>query len=120
MVFDYEGRLQTGRQELHAWAFSTELVDEVNFMGPNVRNLSTSECVSVDIEVLAPQLPPGAGNKPIMYPSEMQVKKFALEMSQVSIPAVREGGRELTIRSQDRRAARQSQRKVGSGRLLEK
>ena len=92
MVFDYEGRLQTGRQELHAWAFSTELVDEVNFMGPNVRNLSTSECVSVDIEVLAPQLPPGAGNKPIMYPSEMQVKKFALEMSQVSIPAGREGG----------------------------
>ena len=94
MVFDYEGRLQTGRQELYAWSFATELEEEVNFMGTNVCNLSTSECVSLDIEVIVPMVPPGSGNKPIMYPSENQIGKFAFEMSQVSIPAVRDGERE--------------------------
>ena len=86
MVFDYEGSLQTGRQELYAWPCGTELEEDVNFMGSNVLNLSSSDYVSVDIEVLEP--PRG---KPIMYPTEEQLDKFALEMSQVSIPAVSSG-----------------------------
>lgn len=86
MVFDYEGRLQTGRQELYAWPCGTELEEEVNFMGSNVLNLSSSEYVSVEIEVLEP--PRG---KPIMYPAEEQINKFGLEVSQVSIPAVSPG-----------------------------
>lgn len=88
MVFDYEGCLQTGRQVLHAWPCGTRPEYEVNFMGSNVLNVSTSECVSLDIELVEPQrgnLPP---DKPIMYPTEEQINKFAVEMSQVSIPAV--------------------------------
>ena len=86
MVYNYEGRLQTGRQELHAWPCGSELEEEVNFMGSNVLNLSTSEDVSVEIEVIDPC--GGSAGKPIMYPTEAQINKFALEMSQVSIPAV--------------------------------
>ena len=86
MVYDYEGRLQTGRQELYAWPCGSELEEEVNFMGSNVLNLSTSEDVSVEIEVIEPCV--GVAGKPITYPTEAQINKFALEMSQVSIPAV--------------------------------
>ena len=86
MVFDYEGRLQTGRHELHTWPCGAGLETEVNYMGPSVHNLSTSECVSVDIEVIEPK---GAvQGKPIMYPREEEILKFAREMSQVSIPSV--------------------------------
>ena len=85
MVYDYEGYLQTGRQELYAWPCGTEPEEEVNFMGSNVLNLSTSEYVSIDIEVIEPRR--GSG-KPIMYPTENQMNRFAAEMSQVSIPAV--------------------------------
>lgn len=88
MVFDYEGRLQTGRQELHAWPCDTQPEDEVNFMGSNVLNLSTSEYVSVDIEVIEPRRRGVPAGKPIMYPTEEQINKFAKEVSQVSIPAV--------------------------------
>jgi phosphatidylinositol-4,5-bisphosphate 3-kinase len=85
MVYDYEGRLQTGRQELYAWPCGSELEEDVNFMGSNLLNLSTSEDVSVEIEVIEPCV--GVAGKPIMYPTEAQINKFALEMSQVSIPA---------------------------------
>ena len=88
MVFDYEGCLQIGRQELYAWPCGSELEEEVNFMGSNVLNLSTSEDVSVDIEVIEPRRGGGVAGKPIMYPTEAQIHKFAQEMSQVSIPAV--------------------------------
>ena len=87
MIYDYEGRLQTSRQELYAWPCGSELEEEVNFMGSNILNLSTSEDVSVDIEVMEPSRGGGVG-KPIMYPTDTQINKFALEMSQVSIPAV--------------------------------
>ena len=86
MVYDYEGRLQTGRQELHAWPCVSKLEEEVNFMGSNVLNLSTSDNVSVEVEVIEPG--GGPAGKPIMYPTEAQMNKFAWEMSQVSIPAV--------------------------------
>ena len=89
MIFDYEGHLQTGRQELYAWPFGTEPEEEVNFMGSTVLNLSTSDYVSMEVEVIDP---PRAGNlaagKPIMYPTQTQMNKFSFEMSQVSIPAV--------------------------------
>lgn len=88
MVFDYEGRLQTGKQELYAWPCGSELEGEVNFMGSNVLNLSTSEDVSVEIEVIEPRRGGGVPGKPIMYPTEEQLNKFAQEMSLVSIPAV--------------------------------
>ena len=88
MVYDYEGRLQTGRQELYAWPCGSELEEEVNFMGSNVLNLSTSKDVSVDIEVIEPRRGGGVVGKPLMYPTEAQLNKFAQEMSQVSIPAV--------------------------------
>jgi phosphatidylinositol-4,5-bisphosphate 3-kinase len=87
MVYDYVGQLQTGRQELYAWPCGSELEGEVNFMGSNVLNLSTSEDVSVDIEVIEPSRGGGIAGKPIMYPTEAQMNKFAQEMSQVSIPA---------------------------------
>ena len=88
MVYDYEGRLQTGRQELHAWPCGTEPEDEVHFMGATVLNLSTSECVSVDIEVVEPRRGAAPLTLPIMYPAETQINKFAQEVSLVSIPAV--------------------------------
>lgn len=87
MVFDYEGCLQTGRQELHAWPCGTRPEYEVNFMGSNVLNVSTSECVSLDIELVEPQRGNLPGDKPIMYPTEAQINKFAVEISQISIPA---------------------------------
>lgn len=88
MVFDYEGHLQTGRQQLHAWPCDTDPEEEVNFMGSTVLNLSTSEDVSVDIEVIEPHRGAFPDDGPIMYPTEAQINKFALEMSQASIPAV--------------------------------
>lgn len=88
MVFDYEGCLQTGRQVLHAWPCGTRPEYEVNFMGSNVLNVSTSECVSLDIELVEPQRGNLPADKPIMYPTEAQINKFAVEISQVSIPAV--------------------------------
>jgi phosphatidylinositol-4,5-bisphosphate 3-kinase len=87
MVFDYEGHLQIGRQQLHAWPCGTDPEEEVNFMGSTVLNLSTSEDVSVDIEVMEPNRGSLPGDTPIMYPTEAQINKFALEMSQASIPA---------------------------------
>ena len=88
MVFDYEGHLQTGRQQLHAWPCGTDPEEEVNYMGSTVLNLSTSENVSVDIEVMEPRRGNAPTDVPIMYPTEDQINKFALEMSQASIPAV--------------------------------
>lgn len=85
MIFDYEGHLQTGRQELYTWPCGSAPEEEVNFMGSNVLNLSTSEHVSLGIEVIDP---PRSGTLPIMYPNQLQINKFANEMSQVSIPAV--------------------------------
>lgn len=88
MVFDYEGCLQTGRQELHAWPCATRPEYEVNFMGSNVLNVSTSECVALEIELVEPFRGVAPADKPIMYPTEAQINKFAVEISQVSIPAV--------------------------------
>ena len=87
-IFDYASKLQTGRVTLHAWPIVTELEEAVHYMGSAVLNSSTSECVTLDIEIPVPQLQPFNKGKPIMYPSYDQIRKFAHEVAQVAIPAV--------------------------------
>lgn len=89
-VFDYASKLQSGSVTLYAWPIQTELEESINYMGSTTLNPSTTECVSLGIEIPPPPLPPHIPNrgKPIMYPSYDQIRAFAHEVSQVAIPAV--------------------------------
>ena len=93
-AFDYASRLQTGPVTLYAWPVGAELEDEVHYIGSTVQNTSTTDCISLVIDIPTPVLPPSVGarpgiSRPIMYPSYDQIRKFAHEVSQVAISAVR-------------------------------
>ena len=88
-VFDYAGKMQTGRLTLHAWPLFTELEDSVHYMGSTVLNPNTTECVTLEVDIQRPLLqPPERKSLPITYPSKEQIKELAAEMSQAATPAV--------------------------------
>ena len=58
-------------------------------MGSTVLNPSTTECVGLDIEVMAPSLPPNMRpGAPIMYPSTEKIQALAAEISTVAATVV--------------------------------
>ena len=58
-------------------------------MGSTVLNPSTTECVGLDIEVMAPNLPPNMRpGAPIMYPSTEKIQALAAEISTVAASVV--------------------------------
>ena len=88
-VFDYEGQLQTGKLTLYAWPIESELEESVHYMGSTVLNPSTTECVSLDIEIIAPNVPPTMRpGAPIMYPSSEKIRTLAAEISTVAATVV--------------------------------
>ena len=88
-VFDYNGQLQTGKLTLYAWPIESELEESVHYMGSTVLNPSTTECVSLEIEVMAPILPPTMRpGAPIMYPSTERIHELATEVSTVAATVV--------------------------------
>ena len=90
-VFDYEGQLQTGRLTLYTWPIESELEESVHYMGGTVLNPSTTECASLEIEILKPNTPPTAHPAaPIIYPSTERVHRLAQEISQVAATVVSE------------------------------
>lgn len=89
-VFDYKGQLQTGKLTLYAWPIESELEESVHYMGSTVLNPSTTECVSLEIEVMKPNVPPTARpGAPIMYPSTEKIHELAAEISTVAATVVR-------------------------------
>ena len=88
-MFDYNGQLQTGKLTLYAWPIESELEESVHYMGSTVLNPSTTECVGLDIEVMAPQVPPNMRpGAPIMYPSVEKIHELAAEVSTVAATVV--------------------------------
>ena len=58
-------------------------------MGSTVLNPSTTECVSLDIEIIAPNVPPTMRpGAPIMYPSSEKIRTLAAEISTVAATVV--------------------------------
>lgn len=91
-VFDYATKLQSGRVTLHAWPMTSELEEAVKVMGPTVLNSSTTECVTLEIDIPNPAVNiPMTRGKPIMYPSYEQISAFAQEVSQGATSAVSRG-----------------------------
>ena len=89
-VFNYEGQLQTGKLTLYAWPIESELEESVHYMGSTVLNPSTTECVSLDIEIMKPNAPPTMRpGAPIMYPSTEKIRALAAEISTVAATVVR-------------------------------
>lgn len=90
-VFNYEGQLQTGKLTLYAWPIESELEESVHYMGSTVLNPSTTECVSLDVEVMKPNVPPNVRpGLPVMYPSTEKIRELATEISNVAATVVRE------------------------------
>ena len=91
-VFDYKGQLRTGKLTLYTWPIESELEESVHYMGSTVLNPSTTECVSLDIEVMAPNFRPIPPNMrpgaPIMYPSMERIHSLAAEISTVAATVV--------------------------------
>ena len=91
-VFDYKGQLRTGKLTLYTWPIESELEESVHYMGSTVLNPSTTECASLDIEVMAPNFRPIPPNMrpgaPIMYPSMERIHSLAEEISTVAATVV--------------------------------
>ena len=86
-IFDYASKLQSGSVTLFAWPIQMELEESVNYMGSTMLNPSTTECVSLEIDITPPSL--SKGRKSVSYPSYDQVKALAQRISsQVAIPSV--------------------------------
>lgn len=88
-VFNYEGQLQTGRLTLYTWPIESELEESVHYMGSTVLNPSTTECASLEIEIIKPVTPANVHpSAPILYPSIERVHELADEISQVAATVV--------------------------------
>lgn len=89
-VFDYDEKLKTDNVKLYTWPIDWELEESVHYMGGTVQNPSTSECLSLEVEIVHPKLPNNAisTGKSIVYPSKDQVLNIAKEFGEVTIPAV--------------------------------
>lgn len=86
-IFDYASKLQSRSVTLFAWPIQMELEESVHYMGSTMLNPSTTECVSLEIDITPPSLP--HGRKSVSYPSYNKVKMLAqMASSQVDIPSV--------------------------------
>ena len=88
-VFNYKGQLQCGKLTLYAWPIESELEESVHYMGSTVLNPSTTECVTLEIEILRPNVPHHhQSSLPIMYPSDEKIRELVAEIAQVAAGVV--------------------------------
>ncbi len=87
-VFDYTGEVQTNKVPLYAWPIDFELEESVHYMGGTVLNPSTTDCLSLEVDIIPPDLSHNNKGLPIVYPSKDKIMTVAREVSEVTIPAV--------------------------------
>ena len=71
------------------WPIESELEESVHYMGSTVLNPSTTECASLEIEIIKPNVPnPHQAGLPVMYPSDEKIRELDAQIASVAANVV--------------------------------